>query len=195
MNKQDDTMKLYYSIRVRDKDGNIINSINSPSHCFVRQWYDLMYAHHLNVVTNITDTTGAIHGARGHSNNWRAYAGVGVTDYGIRCGKGTTPVSNLDYALESPIEEGVGLNQLNHLATAVVYPVIAGDTCSCQLQRSMTNNSPAPITDITEIGCYVRMWVGWYVLGFRDVVRLALRPIDIPVGGTIDIHYTLSVTV
>lgn len=188
----EDTMQLSYVVEVTDKDGKVIQRVASPSRSFVRQWYDLMAIHARQDAANVMDTGGVSRAITYHANNWRAYAIAGVTTYGIRVGKGTTPVTISDYALQSPIEEGVGADQLEHQAMTYVAPAVADSTCSFVLRRSMINNTGNTIAGIKEIGCYMRMSASYYGMGFRDVLPGSL---SVPDGGTISVAYTLSVTV
>ncbi|GAJ15128.1 unnamed protein product, partial [marine sediment metagenome] len=115
------------------------------------------------------------------------------TDIGIRVGKGFTAVAIDDYALESPLGEGIGVDEFNHQACNVAGAVVVGPTCSFTLKRIMVNNSGATISDIREIGAYVAGYPIWsYYLGFRDVLPGA---VSVPHGGSITVTYTLAVTV
>lgn len=189
--ESEDTIQLSYVVEVTDKNGKVIQRIAAPSRSFVRQWYDLMAIHASHGAAFVMDTGGVSRSVGDHENNWRAYAIAGVTTYGIRVGKGTTPVTIDDYALYNPIEEGMDADQLSHQAMTYVAPAVADSTCSFVLRRSMINNSGNTISGIKEIGCYMRMYTSYYAMGFRDVLPSSL---SVPDGGTISVAYTLSVT-
>ena len=184
-------MGLEYLVEVTDKDGKVLQRISALSRSFVRQWYDVMSAHCDNANRTVKDTGGANRAGAPHENSWYAKAVAGEYRYGHRVGKGTTAVTISDYALESPIDEGVGLDQLEHGAVSYAKPAVDGSTCSFWIRRSMLNSSGSTITGIKEIGIYTRFSV-YYMLGVRDVLP---SEVYIPNGGAITVTYTFKVTV
>ncbi len=193
------TMGLAYLVEVTDKDGKVIKRISAPSRSFVRQWYDIMSAMGSGVDRTAKDVLGTDRTISDHEISFFARAGLGVTTHGIRVGKGTTAVTISDYKLETPIEQGTGLDQLEHQLVGYIAPAVDGSTCSFIISRSMLNHSGATITGIKEIGCYVqtrRVLNGiqgpFNMLGFRDVLP---SEVYIPNGGAITVTYTIAVTV
>jgi len=186
------TMGLDYLVEVTDKDGKVLQSFSGPSHSFVRGWYDLMSGFFDNVSRTIKDTGGVNRVCAPHVYGWRARATAGITAYGHRVGKGTTPVTISDYALETPLEEGTGLDEFEHGAVGTAAPAVVGSTCSFWIRRSMLNSSGATITGIKEIGVYCRASSAYYMLGVRDVLPSAVY---VPNGGAITVTYTFKVTV
>ena len=149
-----------------------------------------------SVDATITDTGGVGRSiqAAWRSGNLRVDAPIGTTNYGLRVGKGSTAVTINDYALETPLAEGVGVDQLNHQLTVMTAPATAAPTCSFTIQRAMINNSGATIVGVRELGAYIMMCAAtsYYGLGFRDVLGVG---VDVPDGGAITIYYTVAVTV
>jgi len=193
------TMGLTYLVEVTDKDGKVIQRISAPSRSFVRQWYDIMSAHGDAADRTAKDVLGADRIISPHEISFFAMAALGVTTHGIRVGKGTTAVTISDYKLETPIEQGTGLDQMEHQAVGYVVPAVVGSTCSFIINRSMINNSGSTITGIKEIGAYVQTRrvtngvMGPYnMLGFRDVLPSSVY---VPHGGAISVAYTIAVTV
>ncbi|GAJ01607.1 unnamed protein product [marine sediment metagenome] len=182
---------LSYTVEVRDKEGRVIQRISAPSRSYVEQWNQLLNVHASQANKTIRDTQGNEYSITTHAYNLCCNAAIGVITYGIRIGKGTTAVAIDDYALESPVGEGVGLDEFNHQAMVFTEPSVAGSTCSFKLRRTMINNSGATITGIRELGCYVRLAATYYGLGFRDVLGSGC---DVPDGGAITVEYTLGVT-
>ncbi|MBN2239955.1 MAG: hypothetical protein JW712_09270 [Dehalococcoidales bacterium] len=124
------------------------------------------------------------------SSNLSANAGIGVGSFGIRVGKGTTPVDISDYTLEIPVDEGTGPGQLSHQELQNDPPVETPPDCSFKIWRVMFNNTGYTFSGIREIGCYVI--VGSYIgLAFRDVLA---GSVSIPYGGAITVTYTIKVT-
>ncbi len=184
-------------VEVTDKDGRVLQRISAPSRSYVQQWNQLINTPVAFTVDTWTkkDTGGTLRTSKGWVTNLRANAGIGVTNYGLRVGKGTTAVAITDYALETPCEEGVGVDQFNHQATVFTAPSVVGSTCSFTMRRSMVNNSGAAILGIREIGCYVEFrqaTFARYAMGFRDVLPSAVY---VPHGGSITVTYTIKVTV
>jgi len=190
--KLEPTMGLDYLVEVTDKDGKVLQSFSAPSHSFVRQWYDLMSGFFDWESRMIMDTGGVNRNCAPHAVGWRAYAPAAETRYGHRVGKGTTAVTISDYALESPIEEGAGLDELEHGAVSCGVPAVVGSTCSFWIRRSMLNSSGSTITGITEIGIYTNSGSAYFMLGVRDVLPSAVY---VPNGGAITVTYTFKVTV
>ena len=185
---------LSYEVVVRDKDGKVLQRVAAPSRSYVRAWNQCLYVLNRHTGYTITDTDGTGRYVSYSSSVLRASAGAGEIGYGIRVGKGTTPVTINDYALETPCGEGTGVDQFLHQAMAASSPAVVGSDCSFWYRRVMVNNSGSTISGIREIGCYVMMKYDprYYALGYRDVLP---GPASIPDGGSITVTYTLKVTV
>ena len=188
------TEGLSYEVMVRDKHGKVLERIAAPSRSYARAWNQCLYVLNRHTGYTITDTSGTGQYISVSSSVLRANAGVGEIGYGIRVGKGTTPVTINDYALETPCGEGTGPDQFLHQATSASSPAVAGPDCSFWLRRVMVNNIGSTISGIREIGCYVMMKYSpaYYGLGYHDVLP---GPVSVPDGGSITVTYTLKVTV
>jgi len=184
---------LFYEVVVRDKRGKVLERIAAPSRSYVSAWNQLLNVLNAHTGKYITDVGGASRYISYSSSVLRANAGAGDISYGIRIGKGTTPVSINDYALENPCGEGTGVDQFLHQAMAAGSPSVVGADCSFWHRRVMVNNSGSTISGIQEIGCYVMMkYSPQYIgLGYRDVLP---GSVSIPDGGSITVTYTLKVT-
>jgi len=185
---------LSYEVVVRDKRGRILEQIAAPSRSYVSAWNQCLYVLNRHSGYTIVDTDGTGRSISYSSSVLRAKAGVGEIDHGIRVGKGTTPVTINDYALEAPCGEGTGVDQFLHQAMAASNPAVAGPDCSFWYRRVMVNNSGSTTSGIREIGCYVMTKYSprYCALGYRDVLP---GSVSIPDGGSITITYTLKVTV
>ena len=185
---------LSYKVVVQDKHGKVLEQIEAPSRSYVRAWNQCLYVLNRHTGFTITDTGGTGRYISYSSSVLRANAGVGEGGYGIRIGKGTTPVTINDYALETHCGEGTGVDQFLHQAMAASSPAVAGSDCSFWVRRVMVNNSGSTISGIREIGCYVMMKYSprYYALGYRDVLP---GSVSVPHGGSITVTYTLKVTV
>ena len=185
---------LSYEVVVRDKHGKILERIATLSRSYVSAWNQCLYVLNRHTSFTITDTGGTVRSISYSSSVLRANAGVGEIDHGIRVGKGTTPVTINDYALETPCGEGTGVDQFLHQAMAASSPAAAGSDCSFWVRRVMVNNSGSTISGIREIGCYVMTKYSprYCALGYRDVLP---GSVSVPDGGSITVTYTLKVTV
>lgn len=185
---------LSYEVVVRDKFGKVLELITAPSKSYVRAWNQCLYVLNRHTSYSITDTGGTARSISYSSSVLRANALAGEIDYGIRVGKGATPVTINDYALETPCGEGTGPDQFLHQAIAASGPAVAGADCSFWLRRVMVNNGGATISGIREIGCYVltKYSPRYSALGYRDVLP---GEVSVPDGGSITVTYTLKVTV
>lgn len=191
--------RLAYKVEVTDKDGRVIAREERPSRSYVRQWNELFHVQAAGVYLGgggtVKDTSGSTcTDARVSSVTFKSNAGIGETNYGLRVGKDSTPVSINDYALGNPIAEGTGTDQLEHQLTYFTGPSVVGSTLSFTMQRSMVNHSGATISGIREIGNYMMFSCGMYTrfaLGFRDALGSSF---SIPDGGAITVTYTLRVT-
>lgn len=190
---------LFYKVEVRDKEGRVLKRVSGPSRSYVQQWNQLIAAHAKYTspggpTITVKDTSGANLGGYSSTATLMADAPIGQVAWGIRVGKGSTAVAITDYALEQPLGEGTGVEQLEHQLTQWTAPSVLGSTSSFTLKRTMVNNSGATITGVREIGCYIRFQAGMlsrFALGFRDVLP---SPLAIPDGGAITVTYTLKVT-
>jgi len=184
------TEQLFYEVVVTDKEGREIFREAGPSHSYTELWNKVINAHARQSTNTIKDTGGVDRSVGKSSGNLRATAGIGTTSYGIRVGKGATPVDISDYALQIPVEEGTGVDQLSHHEVQNSQPVVSAPDCSFTIWRVMFNNTGSTVSGIREIGCYVIMG-GYYGLAFRDVLT---SPASIPFGGAMTVTYTLKVT-
>lgn len=182
---------LSYSVEVRDKEGRVLRRISAPSKSYVQQWNQVINIQAKGTASTLTVTDGSTASIGIASNNLSLAAGIGAATYGIRVGKGTTAVAIDDFALETPLEQGAGLDQFAHQAETFTVPAVVGPTCSFTTSRIMINNSGAIITGIREIGAYMIMEAK-KGLGFRDVLPGA---VTVPDGGSITVTYTIAVTV
>ena len=182
--------ELWYSVVVRDRHGKIVSRERRKSKSFLKQWNQLVYVQVAQAALDITDTGGVARSVGTSSQNLLMAAAAGITDYGIRIGTGETPVAIDDYALETPIAEGVGAGEMNHLVCTVSVSAVAAPSCSFITSRSAVNNSGVENT-VKEAGIYMRTG-SYYVCATRDVFGV---PQVVPDGGSLAINWTLRVTV
>ncbi|MBA7703986.1 hypothetical protein ES703_112783 [subsurface metagenome] len=183
--------ELWYSVVVRDRHGKIVSRERRKSRSFLKAWNQLVYFQ-MNSYggETVNDTAGIGRAIAFDALNFSMNAAAGVTTYGIRVGTGNTAVALDDYAVETPIAEGVGVGEMNHLICTVADYVVAAPSCSFVVFRSIVNNSAAEIT-VREAGIYMKMDT-FFCCATRDVFSL---PQAVPPGGTITVNWTIQVTV
>jgi len=185
--------KLWYAIVVRDRQGKVVSRERRKAHSFLKQWNQLVYVHVTNsVYAGIVDTGGTPLNIQPYAQNFRMTAAAGQTTYGIRVGTGNTPVAIDNFALETPIEEGTGADQMEHLICTVANYVVAPPSCSHVVSRTIANSSGGVIT-VREAVCYMVMYDGAlkYCCATRDVLA---APQAVPNGGAITIDWAIQVT-
>ena len=181
---------LTYVVEITDREGRVLQRIEAPSRSFVEQWNKVINVQARQTASTIKDTGGVDRSVAVNANNLLIQAAAGIITYGIRVGKGATAVTISDYQLETPLTEGMGVDQLTHLESTYTAPSIDGSNCSFTIKRNMINNTGATITGINEVGAYMRMG-SYYGLAFRDVLG---DGVDVPDGGAITVEYTIKVT-
>lgn len=183
---------LSYTVEVRDKKGQVLQRISAPSRSYVEQWNQLInILAKQSAAAGLIDTGGVVRSISPDPRTFGINALAGNILKGIRVGKGFTAVAIDDYALETPLGEGVGVDEFNHQAMTHTAPVVVGTTSSFPIKRILINNSGATISDIREISCYIG-GQNMYFLGFRDVLPGAVA---VPDGGSITVTYTIAATV
>jgi len=183
---------LWLSIVVRDRHGKTLSRINQRSKSFLRAYNELVAVMmDSGVAVNITDTGGVVRAITNDGHGFWIDSNAGIVTFGIRVGTGNTAVAIDDFALDTPIVEGAGAGQMNHLATTTAVAVVAAPICSFVISRQINNNSGGGIT-VREAGLYSHLDnVGpFYGCLARDV----LTPQLVPNGGTITINWTIRVT-
>ncbi|GAJ07677.1 unnamed protein product, partial [marine sediment metagenome] len=150
--------ELWYSVVVRDRHGKIVSRERRKSRSFLKAWNQVVYVQMAQTTLNITDTDGVSQSIERYLLSFQMKATAGTTARGIRVGTGNTPVAIDDYALETPIEEGVGAGQMEHLVCTVADYVVSAPSCSFLVSRAIVNNSGAEIT-VREAGIYMYIYV------------------------------------
>lgn len=181
--------ELWYSVVVRDRHGKIVSRERRKAKSFLKQWNQLVYTHMAQAALDIVDTGGTPRSISAHANNFKMNAAAGTTTYGTRVGTGNTAVVIDDYALETPIAEGVGAGQMEHLVCTVSTSVVSAPNCSHIVSRSVVNNSGLEIT-VREAGIYMATATN-FLCATRDVFG---APQAVPDGGSIVVNWTLRVT-
>jgi len=207
------TPEAFLTLEVFDKDGKLIQRHKQRSHSWVRNAYNLMFcqlggkdadtgvgefgAGYLsfkdtgaavkqgNYTGAITDPSSS---ADAVGNAYRA--AVSTVDYGIIIGSGTNPESFEGYALQTPIQEGNGAGQLNHLQQEEPVASYTPSTKTFKVVhiRYMNNNS------VNEVGLVDKMRYDAmfpYILMSRDKL---VSTVTIPDTGQLKVTYTIQLT-
>ena len=122
---------------------------------------------------------------------YQAWALKEDDSHGILVGTGTKTVEADDYALESKVPNGVGSGMMLYLSSDVENVEVVGNEARLVLKRSFINHSGADIT-INEVGLVVRQFCPEdNILVIRDLIE----PITVPNDYTLDVQYTLIISV
>lgn len=189
--------KLYYEVIVKDKHGRVIVRQKRKAHSYLVAYSQLMYIGTNGPPAgsqNIVNTDGVTRNATANYYTFSMIALAGDTDYGIRVGSGNTPVDISDYALDTPVAEGVGAGQLSHLISVITNPTVAAGEAAFTVARVMVNGSGGTIT-VRNIGIYSQtgnIFPERYCCIVRDVLP---GEVLIPDGGSITVTYTVKVVV
>ena len=206
------TLKTYWEIEVRDKNGKLLKRKRIKSHSWLKQWIQILKGEfatrhsttvgHANV--SVTDETGSARTYPTHTTDSRytyymnlsTLGDAGDVSQGIIVGGGDTPNSLMTYALASKIGHGTGSGQLIYSAESmedVINP--SGMDLQFRITRTFTNNSGVIVT-VKEIGILAKKYdatpAGRSFLIVRDVLP---SPSSIPDGATMTIRYAVKITI
>ena len=185
-------MKLYYEVIVKDKDGKLLAHLKQPARSWLKQWSQLIYGGMSGVAQSVLDTNG-VSRTQSITYDLLGIAGLaGNASLGVVAGTGAAPVAINDYRLQSQIAHGVGVGQLDHQATEIIYPPsVSGSECYFQVKRIFVNGSGG-IVSVNEIGGYGAITSSYSACIIRDVL---VGTVNIPDGGSITVIYRVKAVV
>jgi len=163
------TINVEYKVSLLDaKSGKVLKEGKwTPSKSLVKNFMAFIYANLRGGSYGATNTGGSAVTIQIVEQEYQprataicANGEAGDSNKGIVVGKGSTPVTNDDYALEEQCVHGEGTDQLLHSATSWSGLDIEGDYVVATAERVFTNNSGAAIT-LNEIGMYVYAWYAY----------------------------------
>lgn len=215
--------EAFLTLEVFDKDGKVIQRHRQRSHSWTRNAYNLLFSQ-LAAKDGDDDTFAAgklslkdIAGAvkygnaplfigswnRGESTlrscdtqeYWGYRGSAAEDDVGIIVGSGTEAESFEDYVLQTPITEGVGAGQLNHVKSEELTASYAALIMTVKHTRYMNNNSGGSI-DVNEVAIYGQIGSGLSPYNIKAMVtrdKLA-STVTIPDTGQLKVTYTVQLT-
>jgi hypothetical protein len=185
-------MNLYYEVILRDKQGKVIAHLKSTAKSWLKQWSQLVYGGMSFVAQSVLDTNGVSRTQSITYDLLNIAAPAGNASLGVVAGTGTDPVTINDYRLQSQIVHGVGVGQLNHQATEIIYPpLVSGSECYFLVKRILLNQSGG-IVSVNEIGVYGAITSSYPACIIRDVLA---GTVNIPDGGSITVIYRVKAVV
>ncbi|MBI2849770.1 MAG: hypothetical protein HYX80_01850 [Chloroflexi bacterium] len=182
---------LEYEVVITDKDGKTILRLKEPARSFLKAYSQIIFSYMSRVPQSIKDTGGVNRAISFGGAAPLFYAGAGNVNEGIRFGTGNTPIDISDFTLQSPIAQGTGAGQLDHLGCYATVPTVDGTESAFKLTRTGINKSAANIA-VSEFGVYGHAYEGsnWrYFCIVRDVLG---SPVMIPPGGAITVTYSFK---
>ena len=194
-------IQLLIRTLVKDANGKVLSdSGQKPSKSFVIQFLEMLhllfdgpYGEHDRTQVDGSEDEMYEHD-RPATYYWQANAAVNTSVYGIVVGTGDTASTNIDYALETQLTEGVGGGQITHGQSVVEAPAVVGANVDMEMYRAFTNNTGSSIT-VKEAGLYTRhrdMAQPFYFCNIRDVLG---TPVAVPDKCSLTVFYTLRTTV
>ena len=194
-----DILEAFVELEVKGPDGTVKERREFKSESFLRQWMEMLYLQFNGGPqwsgVDVRDTGNTVREIVGRALNWRADAGVGVDDYGILIGSGTTAPTLNDYAMETLIVHGVGAGQLQYSDMAIAQPAINLTVSQVTVTRDFANASGGAVT-VNEVGLaitgYDATHTTRYILVIRDVIA---GGISVPNGDTLTVNYRIQASV
>jgi len=185
-------MRLFYEVIARNRDGKITAHLEGEARSWLKQWSQLIYGGMSGITQTVTDTGGTGRVQSVTYDLLGVASSAGDATRGVIVGAGVVGVHIEDYRLAAQIAHGAGAGQLNHQATEVIYPPVAGASeCSFQLKRIFVNQGGITVS-VNEIGIYGAITSAYKACLARDVLPGA---VDIPDGGSITVIYTIKAVV
>jgi len=215
--------EAFWTLEVFDKNGKLIQKHHQRSHSWTRNAYNMMFSQLAcalpadatfeagKLSQKVTDGTiysgdypfGMYYPRSGGApycymfdTNFGYRASAAVDDYGILVGSGTNAESFEDYVLQTPIAEGSGAGQLNHVQSEAQNVSYSDTTFKSELARYFNNNSGGDVS-VNEVALVCKTGrvsmpsVQVYVLMCRD--KLA-STVTVPDTGQLKVTYTIQLT-
>lgn len=183
-------------------DGKILFESHKKSESFLTNFGLLMQMDAIvgNLVTSITDTSGAGWGNQSTPNSsasWVNFTTNAPQDddlHGIVIGTGTNAVTTADTKLQTRVLHGVGVaGKVDYKLMTFDQPLISGSSVIFIQRRIFTNTSGGSIV-LTECGLYCQMSITSGVKTFC-IVRDVDTPLTFPNNTSLEVNYTITVTV
>ena len=211
MSKQ--TLKAYWEIEIKDKNGKLLKRKRIKSHSWLKQWLQMLKGEFAtrNATTvgggnvSVVDETGTGRTYPKHDTASGFYAcyfnlstlgDAGDVSQGIIVGSSDTPNSLTTYALGSKIAHGTGSGQLVYnveVIEDVTNP--SGNDLLFRITRTFTNNSGSTVT-VKEVGLLIKKYdAGGVARSFLAVRDVLPSPSSIPDGATMTIRYIPKITI
>jgi len=204
--------EAFIEVEVRDKYGYVIQRQKQRSHSWTRNAYNMMFTNLAGLNAddaavfgagklNIKETDGNIQegeypvaqytsSMEGTTYGYRA--GAADASKSIIVGSGTNAESFEDYALQTPIAEGNGAGQLNHVATEPHSESYAALVFTNEWVRYFNNNSGGNVS-VNEVALVadIKFGITRTILTSRD--KLA-STVTVPDTGQLKVTYTIQLT-
>lgn len=206
--------EAFWELEVRDQDGKVIQRYKQRSHSWVRNAYNLMMSQ-LGALDgddasfgagyiNLKKTDGSVvtaskpltMGARTASvqGAGAGYRGTAASDScGILVGSGTDAESFEDYVLQTPIAEGAGAGQLNHVEGEAPAESYVGTAKRAAIARYLNNNSGGNVS-VNEVGLVGFASADGSGANFMFARDKLASTVTVPDTGQLKVTYTVQLT-
>lgn len=190
-----DNLELYYGFELRDAKGKVTRKVKKRKcHSFVKAFAQFLYGAVGAIYSiSIVDTGNSARTMNLFGLTCTATAGT--TTYGTVVGTGTNAVTISDYALQTKIAHGTGASQLQYSAESFGAPTSNATSSETIATRVFTNASGSAIT-VTEIGLYTTQNDSAGTQRYFCIIRdILVSSIEIAIGGSLTLNYTIKATV
>ena len=207
--------EAFLTLEVFDKDGKLIQRHHQRSHSWTRNAYNKMFCQLAGKEADdaglfeagklsAKDTAGTIvagdkameWGDGVDEPNLKGYRALAANDdRGILVGSGTNAESFEDYALQTPIAEGTGAGQLNHVQSQPHSISYAALVLKNELVRYFNNNTVGETSvDVNEVALVGGMWSAPFSGNFLMSRDKLVSTVTVPSTGQLKVTYTIQLT-
>ena len=204
-------VKASIVVTLKDKNNNVVMQKEYPANSFLLNFMRILYAvltvssynaKNMNgdsITTMLCKTKKTVRYTVEYREieyerilaGYQAWALKEDDTHGILIGIGTKIVDAEDYALESKVPNGIGSGKMLYMSSEVGNVKVVGNDARLELKRSFINHSGADIT-VTEVGLAIKQFCPEdNILVIRDTIE----PITVPNNYTLDVQYTIIISV
>ena len=204
--------EAFWELEVTDKNGKVTQRHKQRSHSWVRNAYNLLLSQMAGANAeggfgagglSVKDTGGTVRsggsisiGSTGtyFNNPGNAFrAPAAIATYGIQVGSGTNAESFEDYVLQTPIAEGSGAGQLNHVLAEDHVRSWSAPILTITHTRYFNNNSGGDVS-VNEVALTTNGQVSGLGRQFMVSRDKLAATVLVPNTGQLKIDYTIQLT-
>lgn len=204
--------EAFWKLEVFDKDGKLIQKHKQRSHSWTRNAYNHLFSQLAQKNGNddtfgagklsIKDYNGVIkYGTNPIGQDYSKNVDNPAINYGYLCsaawvvsgiqvGSGTNAESFEDYVLQTPIAEGTGAGEINHIASELHSISYSDTTLTDELVRYFNNNSGGNIS-VNEVALTMNGYLAANIKWVQSRDKLGAT-VTVPDTGQLKVTYTIE---